>query len=286
LKRFFIIGNPRSGTTLFRLMLNKHSSVSVPPEAGFLVWLYNEYSEFDSNFDYKSIVESLKNTNKIESWNLDFTNLQDFINLHKPITYSELMNVIYEFYSTIILRKDVKLYGDKNNYYLNHIKLLHKLYPDAKFIHIIRDGRSIAASYQDVMKKNISTKYAPNLPTKIEDIADEWIENIGSIEKEFTKLPKELINTIKYEDLILNPEVSLKTICDFLDIAYEVDMLEYYKTNEKDGLEPKEYMAWKSKNLQPLKKEEVRKFELLTNQDRKIFEKISENKLKLYGYIE
>ena len=46
MKRFFVIGSPRSGTTLLRLMLNKNVKLSVPPEAGFLVWLYDKYKNF------------------------------------------------------------------------------------------------------------------------------------------------------------------------------------------------------------------------------------------------
>jgi hypothetical protein len=74
--RFFIIGNPRSGTTLLRLMLNKHSEIIVPPEAGFLVWLYKNLKVDYFNNGYKIFLEDLKATNKIESWNLNYNELE------------------------------------------------------------------------------------------------------------------------------------------------------------------------------------------------------------------
>jgi hypothetical protein len=70
MQRFFIIGNPRSGTTLFRLMLNKHSKMIVPPEAGFLVWLYKDIKDENFNKGYRKFIELLRDTSKIETWNI------------------------------------------------------------------------------------------------------------------------------------------------------------------------------------------------------------------------
>jgi hypothetical protein len=216
---------------------------------------------------------------------LNYNELEEYLLVKEPKNYAGLMDTLYEFYSKIVLAKDVKLYGDKNNYYLNHVGLLHKLYPYAKFIHIIRDGRSVAASYQGLMKAGIDSRYAPNLPVKIEEIAKEWLDNIDSIEKGFNSLPEQLVYTIKYEDLILESENTLQQVCTFLNLDYHLDMLEYYKTDEKDGLEPKEYMAWKSKNLHPIIKDEIYKYNLLTDVDRKKFEEITREKLAFYGYL-
>ncbi len=70
---FFIIGNPRSGTTLLRLMLNNHPLISVPPECGFAVWLYEKYKA--ENFLDKSIVRNfiadVVKSRKFETWGID-----------------------------------------------------------------------------------------------------------------------------------------------------------------------------------------------------------------------
>lgn len=285
MNRFFIIGNPRSGTTLFRLMLNKHSQMNVPPEAGFLVWLYKDFG--DSNFKngYKDFLNALQLTSKIESWKLDFEELGKYLLEKKPKIFSAVMDEIYEFYSQFVLKKDVSIYGDKNNYYLNHINLLHDMYPHAKFLHIIRDGRSVAASYKGVMEKNIDFKYAPKLPTNIEAIAKEWKTNIEKIESSFVDLPNDLTMTIRYEDLVLDTQNVLTDVCTFLSIQYEEEMMEYYKTKEEDGLEPKEYLAWKSKNLQPIQKEEAQKYKQLPMEDLVAFENIAGDFLDKYRYM-
>lgn len=284
MNRFFIIGNPRSGTTLFRLMMNKHSRISVPPEAGFLVWLNSSFNYFQI-MDIPLLIEALKNTKKIESWNLDYETLQDYMQKKKPNSFPDAIDVIYEYYSSNVLQKKVDVFGDKNNYYLNHIDLLACLYPDAKFIHIIRDGRSVAASYQSLMTKSIDSAYAPKLPTNITEIAEEWMHNINHIQDSLAALPLENWTSIRFEDLVLYPEKILGNVCKFLNLDFEKQMLEYYQTDESSGLEPVEYLAWKSKNLQPLQFEEVDKYKLLNADDLNKFEVIAAEMLKKYHYI-
>ena len=285
MQRFFIIGNPRSGTTLFRLMLIKHSKICVPPEAGFLVWLYKEFKDTVFNVNYDYFIEQLISTNKIETWNLDYEKLKNYLNNKKPSTFKDVMDCVYQFYTLDVLKKEINLYGDKNNYYLNHVDLLASLYQNAKFVHIIRDGRSVAASYKGVMKQKMVSKYAPKLPTEINDIASEWKTNISNIEKSFSKLLTEQKITIRYEDLVLEPEKTLIKVCDFLGLNFEEQMLNYYTTTIQDGLEPEEYLAWKQKNLQPLQKNEVDKYKQLTNKELIDFEKAAESFLKKYDYI-
>lgn len=286
MKRFFIIGNPRSGTTLLRLMLNKHKNMSVPPEAGFLAWLYDEYKDF--TFTEKLVehfIYSLRNTIKIEHWNLDFDALQNFIITEKPNNFSKLLDCVYAYYSKYNLSKDVKVYGDKNNFYLNKIDLLSNLYPDAKFIHIIRDGRSVAVSYKDLMKKDMTSEYAPDLPNEIVTIAKEWTDNIKTIHTNFDKLSSSQHYTVRFEDLIAKPEESLTDICTFLNIDYDKEMLNYFNTTENEGLEPKDFLQWKRKNMMPLQEEEIFKYKKLSKDELDLFENSAKKTLIQYKYI-
>ena len=285
MQRFFIIGNPRSGTTLFRLMLNKHSKICVPPEAGFLVWLYEELKNEIFSTNYDTFIKRLISTSKIETWNLDYKQLKNYLNIKKPSTFKDVINCVYAFYASDILKKEVTLYGDKNNYYLKHIDLLASLYQNAKFVHIIRDGRSVAASYKSVMKQEIVSKYAPKLPTEINNIALDWTTNISHIEKSFSNLVSDKKITIRYEDLVLEPDSTLTTVCNFLGIEFEKQMLDYYTTTTKEGLEPEEYLAWKQKNLQPLQKDEVDKYKQLSDKELNEFEKTAKVFLKRYNYL-
>lgn len=250
----FIIGNPRSGTTLLRLMLHNHINIIIPPECGFAVWWYDKYKNWNKDYIKKnkildSFMKDFKSSKKIETWELDYYKLKKFIIFNKVETYSELVSAIYEFYGKS-LGKDFSIWGDKNNFHLKYISILKKLFPEAYFIHIIRDGRDIACSYKELAKKRFMSKYAPNLPVDIQKIANEWVQNISNIRNSFSCFCWEKVYELKYEDLVRNTEIELRKICKFLKEPFDDNMLNYYKKNKIEVQEPKEFLQWKSKTLE------------------------------------
>lgn len=276
---FYILGNPRSGTTLLRLMLSAHSGLIVPPEAGFAVFLLERW---DNGIPYSHgrYISALKSTTKIENWDIDY---QELDNQLLKTNVSNLIEAIKETYRYYAVRyKETNcLIGDKNNFYVHHISSICKLSPKAKFIHIIRDGRDVACSYQEVMSKNITSKYAPNLPTDIKKIATQWAENNQKIVDE---LSGKKVYQIKLEDLIDNPKDVLVKMCAFLGVNYEKNMLAYYEQEYLGMLEPKEFNQWKLKNRSPLINNSYKYKKILTKENIKLFEKIAGSQLNYFGY--
>lgn len=284
MSRFFIIGSPRSGTTLFRLMLNRHKYIVVPPEAGFMTWLYDAYKGFSLDM-VDDFIDELSETKKFKSWNITPSLLRSHILKAKPLNYSDLMDIVYFYYAQYVLGKNVELIGDKNNFHLNEIEKINDIYPDCKFIHIVRDGRSVAVSYKGIADRGLSSPNAPRLSGCIEDIANVWGSDITTIESSFESMNKERVLCIKFEDLILNAEDTLKRVSNFLEIKYDNEMLNYYLTTEIEGLEPKEFLDWKEKNSRPLLPEEAYKYKQLDSDERKVFESICQDQLRKYAYI-
>jgi len=286
---FFIIGNPRSGTTLLRLMLNNHRNIIVPPECGFAVWWYEKYKDWskDSCQDKKArdyFLQDLIASKKIETWNLDFEGLGEYIRSMMPINYAELVSCIYTFfgYST---GRTFDRWGDKNNFHIQRVETLHKIFPSAFFIHIIRDGRDVACSYKNLAKMNLLSKYAPNLPTNIVDIATEWTKNIEMAISSFDAIGWSKVCEVHYEDLVAKSQVQLENICDFLDEPYDDRMLDYYLHNKEEQQEPLEFLQWKSKTLDIPTVSEVGKYKIeLTKGEIKEFESIAKQVLVKYGY--
>lgn len=282
-KPVFIIGNPRSGTTLLRLILNAHSKFVVPPEAGFAFWLYQKYREF-SYTDLKSFLEEMKETKKIRNWNLDWNRLEDYLNDVKPHNYGELIDHIYKFYAQST-RKKVYRWGDKNNFYLDHIDEIKEVFPNAYFIHIVRDGRNVACSYKKLNKKQIISEDAPNLPDKIESIANEWKSNIQKIRKSFKKFDYQDVLEIRLEDLTTNPEEVIRNTVDFIGEDFESAMLEYHKTSTNNQTIPEDYLQWKKKNTLPIQDEPADKYKMeLTKDQIAKFNFLCGDLLVSYGY--
>jgi hypothetical protein len=285
----FIIGNPRSGTTLLRLMITSHPAIVVPPECGFAVWWQKKYSDWNvaaaSTDRASEFIRDLVSSKKFETWNLDAQSLLQEIRKTKPSDYSALVSLIYTIYARA--RKPAfTRWGDKNNFHVQHVNDLRALFPNAQFVHIIRDGRDVACSYRDLGKKEMQSAYAPRLHTDIAAIASEWNKNVEAVRAAFAAMPKGQGFEVRYEDLVADSEATLRKLCDFLGDEYHPQMLEYHLLNQRETLEPKEFLQWKQKTLEAPDKSALGKFrDELTAQEIAAFEKIASGTLKLYHYL-
>lgn len=286
IQNVFILGNPRSGTSLLRLMLNNHPLIAAPPECGFMHWWFKKYktwgSEDATNIDkITQFVKDLEQSKKIESWKLKSKDLISFLLLQKPKNYNDLTTSVYEFWA---LSKGVKpsIIIDKNNYYIKHLNDLLHIWQEAKFIFIVRDGRDVACSYLALKDLVSESPYKPKLPTDIKDIAKEWAFNNESIYSYFQNLNLDRFIIIRYEDLIKNSENTLTKISTFLSISYNDKMLQYYSNND----EPESTIDWKRKTLQKLDLNNLGKYKLILSEEQIYdFETVSINTLKLFGYV-
>ncbi len=96
----FVLGNPRSGTTMLRLMLTCHRNIMIPPEAGFAVWLYQRYNGWlkNSRHQLDAFVDDLLETRKIETWEIDGPELKRYLHEADPSSYPEAVSLVYQWY--------------------------------------------------------------------------------------------------------------------------------------------------------------------------------------------
>lgn len=285
----FILGNPRSGTTLLRLMLTNHPEICIPPECGFIQWWHSKYgtwtvADAKSEAKVEEFITDLSTSRKIESWELNYDALRSSILKRNPETYAELCSMVVERYANQ-QNKIPKYLGDKNNYYLDHLPLIKTIYPKAKFIAIIRDGRDVACSYKEIKKLDSDSPYKPKLPTEITTIAEEWISNIQKVDTFFEDLPDRQKTWIRYEDLITIPTNVLSSVSAFLNLPYDSKMIQYYNTEKQQQKEPASTLDWKKKTLQKPDPSNSRNYlEELSSGDIQKFEQIAAKQLKRFGY--
>ena len=250
---FFILGNPRSGSTLFRLMLHHHPEMVVPPECGFIEWWYEKFGNWTEddlwNGKVEEFVRDLSKSKKIETWNLDYEWLLSSIKNNQPHTYASLCQIVYLVYAYQKGKENVKRWGDKNNYFIHHLEKLNTIFPKAQYILIVRDGRDVACSYLDVNKLQTSSVYKPVLPSSIKDISKEWNNNHKVILSFFKRLNQTKSLIVRYEDLVRQTENVLREVCAFLRIDYSSKMLNYFGKNEDVDAEPNSLLDWKRKTL-------------------------------------
>lgn len=274
----FIIGNPRSGTSMFRMMLNNHENMIVPPECGFAHWLSSKYSGLE-NYDnaiYENFVSDVFTSKKFETWSTSKEVLLRTISANKPKNFESLVKCVYLSYTESTV--GIKVVGDKNNYYINHLPEIKTLFPSAKFIHLIRDGRDVACSYKALEQLDDDSIYKLKLSADISDIAREWSSNNSKILK---SLQGNMIS-IRYEDLIENPSLELGKICEYLGVDFDVKMLDFHLNND----EPQELLAWKKKTKSKVDSSNKGKYmTVLSEKEILCFDDIAKEMLLHFNYI-
>ena len=256
----FVIGNPRSGTTLLRLMLTCHPRICIPPEAGFALWLEPTYADWQKNDPrLGGFLDALFDSRKFETWELDREALALDIARQSPVDYASLIGCVYSHYSSHN-NPGWTTWGDKNNSYVTHVARLHRLFPGARFVHIVRDPRDIACSYLELSKAEHSTDYQPRLSDDIHVIARQWKHNICQVERDFGEIGDSLTHCLRFEDLVVHPVDTLVALCGFLDEPFDPLMLNYHEENANLQLEPPDFLSWKQLTLSPLQTNRVGRY--------------------------
>lgn len=285
-QNLFIIGSPRSGTSMFRMMLSSHESIVVPPECGFIQWWYEKYKNWDkksseSESELNTFLTDLKTSKKIETWNLDFSELKSLIIEESPFNYSELMNMVILQYA-IQNDKKPNVLGDKNNYYIDYLEFLKTIYPNAKFLIIVRDPRDVVCSYLNVNSLETKSKYKPKFPTTIKEMSFDWLNKNMKIIEFLESIDPLSYAIVKYEDLLFQPQLELSKCTKILNLEFEDQMLDFYKNK----MEPSELLDWKIKTNEQLDKGNTKKYlEQLTKSEANEIISVSGKLMKNFGYV-
>lgn len=254
----YILGNPRSGTSLLRLMLNAHSDVVAPPECGFIQWNMKLFQKktFLTKTDRMKFIDGVINSKKMETWGITSEEISKSLDLVDIPTYSNYCKAVLKTYARVRGNKpNPKVLVDKNNYYLSHLDEIQRAIPDAYYIHLVRDVRDVALSYQNLNKMDgLRGNYVPKLDSDIEKIASIWKNNNYRVSRFL--IDKKCIQ-IRYEDLITSTKSQLIRLASFLEIPYDDKMERYYEFND----EPMETLPWKTKTLNPLDVKRVKAYQ-------------------------
>lgn len=207
-----IVGAPRSGTTLLRMMLDAHPQLAIPPETGFLTAVAADTSR-------ETLFRTLTDFPPGEpAWN-DFGLSKDMLweALRGTVDFSSADGV-RAFYQLYAQRFNKSRYGDKTPSYCKHMLEIQSLLPEAAFIHIIRDGRDAAMSLRPLW-------FSPG--QDVATLARYWKFHIEKARVDSTLCNKYL--EVRYERLVTDPSGTLASICGFLDLDFDRQMLQFFE---------------------------------------------------------
>ena len=221
----FIVGCDRSGTTLLRLMLNQSPVLHIPRETAFLPKLHKQqelYGDFTKPYQRWFFIRDLqtyKATSKSFSFPVFELTLEEAEVALAEIAPTDYPGATASLFKAAAHKKGKELWGDKTPRYVLEIPWLSQAFPKAKFIHIIRDGRDVAASIIKAGWVNSFLKAGYYWQTRVKS----GIE-AGSA------LGDNRYYEIRYEQLTIYPEKTLKDLCSWLDLQYTPVMLKFYES--------------------------------------------------------
>ncbi len=213
---FFIVGSGRSGSTLLRLILSSHSRITIPPETWFILPLIEKIplTSILTRMEVEEAVAIITSHYRWPDMRIDKKELYSWARaLDKP-RLRDILNLIYNYH----LKLENKCrWGDKTPPYIKILPDLLLLYPEAKFINIVRDGHDVAKSFQN---KGWNGKWL------FRNIV-EWKESIIQYNLYKATNLADRIFEVKYEDLVLYTEKTVKKLCSFLEENFEPNMLNW-----------------------------------------------------------
>ena len=238
---FFIVGSSRSGSTLLRLMLASHSCIAIPSETWYLTALVGKFP-FDRPLQEDEISGAISVMTNHYTWpdmGLDAAEMRRRAANLSGVRLRDLVEIVYLWHMEV---EGKSRWGDKTPAYIEIIPPLAAMFDDAKFIHLIRDGRDVAKSFQR------QGWHGPWM----HGYTREWSRAVELDMKLSKTLLNERILRVLYEDLVLNPEATLRRICAFIDERFEDRMLHWHgKVDDAIPLRDKTFHSGLSRDLNP-----------------------------------
>jgi hypothetical protein len=215
-----VLGVSRSGTTLLKSMLDAHSQLAIPTESYFIPQLWDRHGERP---DRDAILADLGRLERIRQWGIDVEALAR----HLPAepSFAQVIDGVYSAYAE---SQGKARYGDKTPLHMQHLDLLARVFPNARYVHIVRDGRDAALSFLAMTRR---PRFNVSRPRAIGDFASAWRREILAARRFGREHP---YLELRYEDLVTDPEARLRDVCAFLGLAYEPTMLEYHHAPDLD----------------------------------------------------
>jgi hypothetical protein len=228
---FFVVGCPRSGTTLLSVILDRHSQLCLPPETAF----FDEVApQLSPNADH-ALREILQGWRRLSELKLKPEVVLQRLGSQRRAP-GEVLATILDLYAEAQSKARC---GEKTPQHLFHTPCILQLFPAAKIVCLLRDGREVALSL------NAMPWWSPR---NLEDAANFWKKSVAAAEV-FTRQYPDRFKVVRYEDLITHPQALLPSIMEYVGETFEPSQLQ---ADLPSQLIMSRSLEWKEQALQPI----------------------------------
>jgi hypothetical protein len=269
----FVLGPPRSGTTLLGLMLHAHPRIAIPPENRFVLPAYfrrERFGDLSRPEGRRLLAEEIVGSRLFGDLGLDPQWVTDRV-MATGWSVGTAVGLVLRAYAD---RFGKVRWGDKRPVYRKYLWVIERLFPDAQFVSTVRDGRDCVASMAAVPTWREDTD--PNRRIR------EWMESVQYAEAARERLPQDSFYEVRYETLVTEPEKQLRGLCDFLGEPFDEAMLTPQEVADQVVPDRK---VWHAKTRQEVSPSSIGSFtERLTEPELRACETIMADRLHDRGY--
>jgi hypothetical protein len=212
-----VLGVRRSGTTLLRVMLDRSSVLAIPDESYFVPQLAHRHP---GQVDRDAFVDDLGRLHRLRDFGISADDVAPRV--REGMTTGEALAAVFE---TVAASQGKLRWGDKTPLYMQHLGLLERLFPDAQYVHLVRDGRDAALSYLAVPAGVMTEPWGH--PRDAAGFACLWRTEVSAARALGRRIGTGRYHEMRYEDLVAAPEETLRRVCAYAGLEYEEAMLGY-----------------------------------------------------------
>ncbi len=187
----FIIGSGRSGTTLLRLMIDSHPRISCGEETHFLR-------------DLSSITGG-------------YWHLLDGYGFSREYWIERIRDLYAGFQTDYLQRRGKGRWAEKDPTYTLMLPFIDELFPDAQYVHLVRDAYDVVASFRDRWGYRSALRVARG----------DWARYVRAGRDFGQRLPADRYHELRYEALVEDPEPALRSLFQFLGEAWDPAVLRF-----------------------------------------------------------
>jgi Sulfotransferase family len=271
----FIVGTERSGSNLLRLLLNEMPDIAVPHPPHLmrdLSKLEHTYGDLRNDVNFRRLIGDAVRLVELHfaPWPVGLDVDQVVRNSPKRDLYS-VYAAIYELFR---MHSGAARWGCKSTFMIHHVRDVLDHHERPQFIHLVRDVRDVAVS----ARKSVFCHYHPYFVAKLwkreQELAITWSQRLAA----------DTWLTLRYEDLIRDPQHEMRRVCGFLGSRYSDDLLKFF---EKPAARELSALSRSWQNVsRPVLQNNSGKFHAELSQSAiRIIESVAQNAMEQFGYV-
>jgi hypothetical protein len=230
----FIVGAARSGTTLLQRIVDAHPEIAVVNETYWLPRKFRDSAGLtQGGIVTPRLIPMLVENPKFARIGLDREDLEQLLASNDPIPYPAFVSRIFDLYAEA---RGKRIAGDKSPGYVRKMHVLHRLWPEAKFVHLVRDGRDVCLS---LLSWGKGDRVAGALGTWTDDAVTTsalyWKRSVMLGREVGATVDRGLYREVRYESLVDDPRPECEALCDFLGVGFDAAMLRFHEGRTRQG---------------------------------------------------